>query len=165
MTRGSRINKKEKGFGMLEIIIALTVFSMGVLSAMASLSLALRSASTSHLNLVAANLAQEGIEIVRNRRDANWVDRQSWDRNMDPGVYKVYWKNANLDPVNPTQSLLYDGVNGGFNYTAGQETVYSRTITINRISADQMQVISTVQWRDKATVKLISAEAHLFNWR
>jgi len=164
-TKYKILNTKMRGFGMLEIIIALTIFSMGVLSAMASLAIAFRSASTSHLNLIAANLAQEGLEIVRNIRDTNWIQRDNWDEGLAPGTYKVVWNSNSLNSNNPTEILRYDGTDRGFNYTQGTPTVYTRTVNIITVSSEEMRVVITVTWRDKATTKSISAESHLYNWR
>ena len=73
-----------QGFTLLEGIIAITVISIGMTGA---LSLALSNLSSSEGNenrIIAANLAREGIELVRNQRDTNWLkidlnQSVSWD--------------------------------------------------------------------------------------
>lgn len=156
---------REKGFSIFEVIIALTIFSIGVLSSMASLTLALRSAATSQFNLVAVNLVQEGLEIVRNKRDTNWVQQDLWNKNLNPGVYRVVWNSTNLEPLNPGQLLRYDAVNNGFNYSDGVITIYSRTVSITIINPNEIQVVVEVIWDDRGKSKTVSAETHLFNWK
>jgi type II secretory pathway pseudopilin PulG len=166
------LNSKLKtgGFGLLEVIIALSIFSMGMFSAMAALSLALRSATTSQYNLVAAALAQEGIEYIRNKRDTNWLnftDPTRWNHQIDPGVYRFRWDNPNLNSNEPTLKIRYRDLDSGFSYIGAPayDTIYSRTVTITQISPDEMQIVVTVSWNDRGRTRSISTEEHLLNWK
>ncbi len=79
---------RARGFTLLEGIIAITVISIGLVAA---LSLALSNLSSSEANekrIVGANLAREGIELVRNQRDTNWLkvdlnEPVTWDTFLD----------------------------------------------------------------------------------
>ncbi len=67
--------KSGAGFTLLEGIIALGVISTGL---MVGLTLALSNLLASQDNerrAIGANLAREGIEVVRNIRDSNWLKR------------------------------------------------------------------------------------------
>ena len=93
-----------KGFTLVELIIALGVFSSGI---MAAFTLALAGLNTSIENfdrINAANLAREGIELVRNERDSNWlkidnnvdidggsdgIQYYDWDQNINNGYYSI----------------------------------------------------------------------------
>ena len=83
---------KEKGFRpaetIVEVIIAIFVVALGSASATTLVVDALRSNGLSRDNLIAMNLAVEGIEAVRNIRDGNWL-KFNYDRahcwNMKPG--------------------------------------------------------------------------------
>lgn len=71
--------KSDAGFTLLEGIIALGVITTGL---MVGLTLALSNLMASQDNerrAIGANLAREGIEVVRNIRDSNWLKR---DLNM-----------------------------------------------------------------------------------
>ncbi len=62
-----------RGFTIVEVMTAVTILVVGVL---AIISIATYSNSVANLNaqrLVAAHLAEEGIELVRNIRDTNYV--------------------------------------------------------------------------------------------
>ncbi|MBT4210149.1 MAG: prepilin-type N-terminal cleavage/methylation domain-containing protein [Candidatus Komeilibacteria bacterium] len=66
-------NKNNQGFTLIELVIALAVFTIGI---SAALSLALANYNNSRDNLdkiIAANLAREGIELIKNVRDSNWL--------------------------------------------------------------------------------------------
>lgn len=72
------INKNKKlGFTLIELIIAIGVFTVGILGAF-SLALAnLRIARENQDRVIAADLAREGLELVRNIRDTNWLRLQA----------------------------------------------------------------------------------------
>lgn len=73
---------------IVEVIIAIFVVALGSASATTLVVDALRSNGLSRDNLIAMNLAVEGVEAVRNIRDSNWL-KFNYDRahcwNMKPG--------------------------------------------------------------------------------
>lgn len=69
--------KRNSGFTLLEVLLAIAIFSIGVVSAM---SLAFSDLNNSKINfgrIRAAHLAREGVELVRNIRDSNWLKYQA----------------------------------------------------------------------------------------
>ncbi len=62
-----------RGFTLLEGIIAITVISVGLTAALSLALSNLASSTGNEKRIVAANLAREGIELVRNQRDSNWL--------------------------------------------------------------------------------------------
>jgi len=80
-------NESESGFGLLEVIIASGVLIMVITSSVALSRMAIRSNVVSLERVQAYNLAQEGIEKVRQVRDTNWVDKDpvtDWKTNLLP---------------------------------------------------------------------------------
>lgn len=74
------------GQGLLETTISLGIIITGVVSMM-TLTLSNQTSSLESADrLLAANLAREGIEIVRNRRDSNWLPRGVWDQGLESGT-------------------------------------------------------------------------------
>jgi prepilin-type N-terminal cleavage/methylation domain-containing protein len=107
-------NKNEQGFTLIELMIALAVFTIGIVAA---LSLALANYNNSRDNLdkiVASNLAREGIELIRNVRDSNWLRAEAnascegnpcaWDYGLDVTSNYVY-----IDYNDPRPSLASSG--------------------------------------------------------
>ena len=73
------------GFTLIELIIASGVFILGIVGAF-TLALANLNVSRENINRVfAANLAREGIELIRNVRDSNWLRIDS-NADCDPSV-------------------------------------------------------------------------------
>ena len=86
-----RILNKKKGFTLLEVIVAILVVIVGVLAAYTVTQKIIFYTYRSSSRLTAAYLAQEGIEIVRNIRDTNWL--QLNDRVFDGLAQTGYgWK-------------------------------------------------------------------------
>lgn len=79
----------KKGESLVEVIMAIFVVAMGSAVATSLIVSALQSNAFSRDNLIALNLAVEGIEAVRSIRDSNWV-KFSYDKtgcwNMRPEV-------------------------------------------------------------------------------
>ncbi|MDP1709397.1 MAG: hypothetical protein Q8L21_00725 [Candidatus Komeilibacteria bacterium] len=80
-----KIKNNQTGQGLLETIISLGIITSGIIG-MLSLTVSNQTASVdSSEKLIATNLAREGIELVRNRRDSNWLPRQVWDQGLENG--------------------------------------------------------------------------------
>lgn len=72
-----------KGQGMIEVMIAIYLVIVGLLSLMNLVFYNLRAQSFNHNMLISSNLAREGIEVVRNIRDSNWLNSDTdWDENL-----------------------------------------------------------------------------------
>jgi len=124
-----------KGFTMIEVSIAIGVMMIGVVGIY---SLVPRVAKTVSLNtdkFVAVQLAREGMEIIRNIRDSNWLEQNfasttPWDDNLDNcsnGCEIGYNDSA---PVVYQDRYLKIDTNGFYNYETGQKSKFKRKITI-----------------------------------
>ena len=93
-------NKYQNGFTLLETIVAVGLITVGLISALALISSSLFYVSSIEDRLIAANLAGEGIEIVRNIRDNNWLqnptDPTKWNLNLSNGDYQASYNSIPL---------------------------------------------------------------------
>lgn len=64
----------KKGFSLIEVTLATFLVSLGLVTTISLLSRAFADSADARNQSVAALLAQEGIEYVRNIRENNWVD-------------------------------------------------------------------------------------------
>ena len=66
----------------MEVIVALGVIITGVIGGGYLTSYNLGLALNSEHRLIAANLAREAIEVIRQKRDANWLNANFWDQGV-----------------------------------------------------------------------------------
>lgn len=118
-----------------------TVFAIGILLIVVVAILALTISNIvgqkeSEFQITANNLAREGIEVVRNIRDSNWLKGERWDDGLiDDGTaipvfeYEGGWINQwslDFNPDDPTTVYIFGGVYN--QQSAGQSTVGSLTV-------------------------------------
>jgi len=140
---------QQKGLTFIETIVAIGVLLTGVISGLTLTSFTLNSSVASEGRLKAANFAREGIEVIRQIRDSNWLAGNLWFSGIlqDPDAH--YRLIVNFDPASNMWTgedqaaniencvacqLYYQPTSGVFSHDAGGElTSYKRLITINQI--------------------------------
>ncbi|MDP2090089.1 MAG: prepilin-type N-terminal cleavage/methylation domain-containing protein [Candidatus Gracilibacteria bacterium] len=73
------INITKKGFSIIEILVGIFIFSMGIAGVYAIISSTLRINDLNKNYIIAVNLANEQIELVRNIRDSNYKKIQKYN--------------------------------------------------------------------------------------
>ncbi|MCX6720925.1 MAG: bacterial Ig-like domain-containing protein [Candidatus Staskawiczbacteria bacterium] len=179
-----------KGFTIIELIISIFILSVAVVGIFSAFSIITILTSDSSDRLTATYLAQEGMEIVRNIRDQNWL-------NMDAEVSGATWlygitssgsctstgceadyKSTSLG--GSTIDYLNIETGGFYSYAAGTATKFKRRILIDTSLASYViKVTVQVSWNKKANVldtsgflagdcnegkNCITAEETLYNW-
>ena len=155
----------KKSFTLVEILGAVSIFMVGILSLSGLIAYQIYGAKTSANRLVAAYLAQEGIEVIRNIRDTNWLKNQNWDANIGATTdYRLDYKSRKFPDTNYSSCnpLRFDGQ--FYNCSQGSKTIFSRKVSVSK-GADQMEIISTVYWKEKGIQHSFSVKEILFNWR
>lgn len=157
-----------RGFTLIEVIVALGIISLVSVGVMFAISLSLSSAAKIKNNLIAANLAQEGLEIVRNFRDEDWHSNESFASSLPNGTFIVSWANDN-DPSPFSDTFLRKDTNGFYGYGSGQDTIFKRKIIIENSAQNPPTIEKVVKvevsWQERSVPKTIQAELRLFNWR
>ena len=142
-----------RGQGLMEMIVAIGVITTGLVTILALAASSLSGAKESEARTVALSLAREGIEVVRNIRDGNWLggEEVSWDDGLHDGTdytaVAKFDKEANswgliFEPNDignsKTQFYLSDGMYiQGEDPPSGQLTFYRRLLTLNEICEDE----------------------------
>ena len=161
---------KNEGFTLVETIVAVGIITAGLVGILGLLSTSVAVGKDIRARHIAANLAQEGTEIVHNLRNTNWVKQQDtpatlWDDGLIDGVSCAQYDSTVF--INPcaAPTLLFDSALGVYTYTSGTASLFSRTITISHdTDADTIgfvRVLSTVTWEGKTII----AEDHLYDWK
>ena len=160
----------KRGQMMVEAVVALSMLAMGIVGIFTLLSSSYRFNRVSTHEYIAANLAAEGIEIIRNIVDKNVMNLIGFNDDLiscENGCSVQYDSIAvgsvqdNFLNFNPTLGLyLYD--------TAFENTVFKRNLILKNepvIGPNRIEVISTVSWKDRGLTYSVVLEDHLYNWR
>lgn len=165
--------QKNAGLTLIETTIAIFIVTVGLVG---GLSLAIYSTSLTHQieeRTIAYYLAQEGIELVRGKRDSAWLE----GANLFTGAMSTPRtdSSANYYILDYTGLLGCKGVGGctgnkqlyldsnGFyqHGVTGTRTPYSRAIR-KTVTGGAVVIVSEVTWGDNKIVKL---EEDFYNWR
>jgi len=167
------INNRKKGFTLIEIVVILFIFSIGIMS---SLSLAIRSSylQNNKKNVITAIfLASEGLEIMKNVRDSNIIlgrDYDDWTGDGSVGIgenfYKVDFNSLLPTPINSideavlqTESslglYLHDGIS--------EDSIFKRMITVVAEDSESSFIESWVSWESRGDVYNYKLETILYD--
>ncbi len=173
------VKNKESGFTLIEMIIATFIMVVGIVGVMSLIQRVIFSSSISSSRLIAAYLAQEGAEIVRNVRDTNWLEARtavnSWDEGLTvcggTGFIADYSHSYGPNQIDPSFSC-YSGqylnidANGFYSYSSGVPMKFKRKILITQGSnPDIRNVLIEISWTDKGASYFLSVHEDLYNWR
>ncbi len=152
-----------RGSILLESLIAITILTIGMLGIFSMLS---RSVSLTRVvanQYIAAHLAAEGIELIKNTIDTNTLAGRPWNAGLASGIYEIAYDTP-LEP-DDDRTLFYDTTTGLYDYASGDEpTEFRRQIELARIGADELQVNSRVSWVSRGSAEFnINLEDHFFN--
>jgi hypothetical protein len=119
---------------LAEVIIAITVLSLGTGSATILVLTAVNATTSGETRLVAYNLAREGVEAVRNIRDTNWL--------RFPGDRDDCWDTYNLtDPATCNSAKLgATGIGKDITVTPNltdSDAFFTWTVNETSVPADQ----------------------------
>ena len=172
-----KVKMIERGFTLLEMLVAIFVITVGLIGGMSAILQTLTLFSFSSSRLTAAYLAQEGIEIVRNIRDTNWLEAGTAVNDWDEGLtnclngcivgYNHSYGPDLIDPNLPAfadQFLNIDG-NSFYSYSPGDPTKFQRKIIIQKTDPDRLDVRVEVIWSERGKSYNFSAQENLYNWR
>lgn len=170
------IFKKEKGFTIIELVISIFILSFAVVGIFSAFSIMVILTSDTANQLTAAYLAQEGMEIVRNIRDTNWLNMNicaaapsalncpvTWVDGLAAGVCSTTGCGADYKSISMSGTFSGDYLDidpdGFYGYTSGTQTIFKRKIIITPIadvngqaSDHILKVIVQVSWDKKATI-------------
>jgi hypothetical protein len=169
-------------------VTALFIVMVGVVSAYNLLNQTIAASSSISMRLTAAYLGKEGIEIVKNIRDSNYLKihyepdgTYNWVNGLtsdsvpgvnavdcsglagNPGCRAQYDSNI-LSNVNVDQPLTYSAATGFFSYDpAGTPTVYRRIITVEP-NGDILNVSVGVNWTERGKPFSLTVRENIYNW-
>ncbi len=182
-----RTIKNKRSFTLLETIVAIYIITVGLGAAMSLAQLSLSSASVFKQQLIATNLAEEGAELVHNKRDSNYLEFLNNSDNSKgilnaPGNCnsangcRINWNSA-ADVQNPSIAFANcpaacpplrrapdnDPDAGLYGYNGSWvQTNFVRTIFVDSTGlTNGFRVRSVLDWTDKFGPKQVVVESYL----
>ena len=170
-------NTKNKGFTLIELVIAIFILVVAIIGVYNSYSTVIVLTAGASSRFTGAYLAQEGIEIVRNMRDNNWLKRQNWMNGLvprclngceadyktgtSPELHLTPWpSDGNYLKIKGTNFYSYDDIGDDVS-----PTKFKRKIKIrpqDHLGSNQgttvLKVFVLVTWEDKEEKCTISGD-------
>lgn len=171
--------KATKGFSLIELIVCLFIINFGMLGVLSLVLQNIKVENTNKNALIAAQLTQEGIELVRNTRDNNWLSREDWKINVanynNSPTYVVDYLNANnkaVDKIDNVDARLYLNNSGYYTHDSANNslTIFSRLISVSEhkiatSASTYLDIKSTVRWKERGNYHDYIAEVYLYDWK
>lgn len=168
------MKKNNHAFSLMEIIVAIGVIMTFLIGAITLISYSVTSIKIGKSKIIATALTQEGLEIVRNIRDNNWLGNKreatNWREGLGAGHYRVqYDKTTLLSASNAKLSMdskgfyYYEdqGIRGGTTTTPFSRDIYIEYFPGND---SEIKVVCTVNWDESGKNYTFAVETRLFNW-
>jgi len=168
-----KLLRKNLGFSILEIVVASGLVTVGLIGLASLVIYNIQAFSINRDNLIAAQLAKEGIELVRNIRDTNWRDStKTWKEDIvSDGTYTIYYDNprstinSSANSVDDAAARLYINVNGFYQHGSGTPTQFFRLISITEDTNDYITVLAHVRWSNRGQIHNYQVSTRLYDWR
>ena len=162
------------GFTIIELMVAIVVLSFGIMGAYSAFLPFVNATYSISYKFTGAYLAQEGLEIVRNIRDTNFINSAKWSEGLlacQLGCQLDY-KTGTLTETLSNRLKAYDpgeflkiNEDGLYGYDSGAPTKFKRKITIDpQLGADILKVSVVVTWDYNNKPFSFETIGYLYNW-
>ncbi|HAR99643.1 MAG: hypothetical protein US57_C0010G0010 [Candidatus Moranbacteria bacterium GW2011_GWC2_37_73] len=151
-----KYNKIKRGFSLVEVLISLLVLSIGISSVLFLMTANTKNSINAKNQIIASELAQEGIELVRNLKDNGEATLDALNALGSPyNDKRIDYTSSALNMGVGTDKRLY--LNGGFythtNGAGSVPTKFYRTIYLTvtgtkALSTREIEVTSYVTWKN-----------------
>jgi len=153
--------KTRKGFGLIEVLIGVTIISISVISLTAAFHRAVRLHALSVRSVQAAFLIEEGVEVVKSIRAESWEDRIA--PLLASTTYYITF-NGSLWQATTTQSVI-DGI---FYRTITFHDVYRNATTEDiavsgTLDEGTKKLVVTVSWLEGSATSTRSLSTYISN--
>lgn len=165
--------KPRKGFTLIETLVAIAILLIAVVGPMSVIGGSLSQTSTIRDQSIAINLAQEGVEVVRQKRDSNMINAwggggATWSDGIIAGYNTVNSVSGGIlfscsGTCTINQQLVYQDAAGWYSQgSGGIPTKFNRVVRISDISSMEKGILSEVTWSIGGTLKSVKVEESIF---
>ena len=191
ITNAHQSPRMKTGFTLVETLVAVAIITLAMVGPFEAVQNALTASYIARDQAIATNLAQEGIEYVRNVRDSNYLyklrnpgSNRTWLYRFDGtnaiggsgGVTCITANGCMVDPTQDTTVVCPSGVcrplNISSSYIYNQSaasgtniaTSFVRKVTLTTVSAYEKRVTVLVTWKTRSTTYSLTVTETLYNW-
>ncbi|MBN2854227.1 hypothetical protein JXK06_01690 [Patescibacteria group bacterium] len=171
-----QLRAKKEAFSLIEIVIILFVISLGLIGILSLIIQNIQSQDYNKNNLIATQLSQEGIELIRRVRDSNF--KQGFDFNFGLAEnqdevfnYCFDYNDSAPTPTSLACSLRFDGDGFYVHDSVGISSGFSRLIKVELVDDEDslavgvaLKVISEVSWASRGGISSYTTETLLYDW-
>jgi prepilin-type N-terminal cleavage/methylation domain-containing protein len=146
---------QKNGFSLVEILVVIMFIGIGLVGVLSFFSSSMRSHNDAKNELIAAALAQEGAELVRNLADYKKLNGDSWNtiKSSLATCVRIDYRSLSGSP-----HACNNGANSNVCFSSGRYQQCNsgsgdmqRTISISDGGANGLIIISQVVWNDRTT--------------
>jgi len=163
-------NYNQAGFSLIEVLAVLFIVSVALLGLVSLIIQNIQAQSVNKNNLIAYNLAQEGIELIRQTRDSNWRAGDAYDKDLAAGKYYIDYLDDKPTTIGNGLIYLYNGyyINYSGTETGATPTIFTREIYLDKpadYDGAPLQVRALVTWIDRSHPYRYELRTLLFDWK
>jgi Tfp pilus assembly protein PilV len=161
------------GFSLIGVLFAVIFIAAGSLLMAQLVSRTEHVAGGSEHRFVATQLAGEGIELIRARRDSNWLagPPTEWTDGICAGdsVYALAVDTDRIEEAaNSTEgNVVFTTQAGFFTHAVSNNlpTLYKRLVTVDcTVQEERIALTSRVQWEERGQTQVIELKDTLYDW-
>lgn len=184
------MREKLRGQGLLETIVAIGIITTGLISVITLVVSNLTTQREAAFRYQAMNFAREGVELIRNIRDSNWLSGQEdvWFSLVEGEVIPVFTSGSAevaFESAETSSTAIFQCEDGS--YVQGSAsctglTPFSRMITLDILDCGEetvacdglpddrqtriaMRVAARVEWIDRERSRRVELSQLLYDWR
>jgi type II secretory pathway pseudopilin PulG len=171
MRRLEKIKKNpgfRPAFTLVEIVVVLFIISVGLIGILSLIVQNIQSQDYNKNNLIAYQLSQEGMELVRMVRDTNWKNSRPFNESLASASGTVYTYSMDYQDLVPQSVVspvaLKKDANGFYIHGVGEDSGFSRLLSLELISDHSLRVQSSVFWKNRGRDYSYVLETILYDW-
>ncbi len=168
-----KYTKDKRGITFVELMITIFIVMFGIVGSLGLMQRTISGGKASALRFQATYLAQEGLELIRNVRDSNWITNKSdWLHWLSPSCHIISYNHVYGQPVATCSGnnidLFYHNQFYSHN-SSGEATPFRRELNLSNCPAPDnliskcVEIKATVSWGDEG--EKVEAIQRLYNWR
>ena len=154
-------NKKDNtGFTLIEVLVAVFIIGAGLAGSLSLISQNVFFIQVNSSQLIATYLAQEGVEIVKNIRDTNFLKGENWDSGLVScgGGCQASYDDEMLFLKNEDLKI-----NNFYQHEGGTSTFFKRKIIVE-VYGDLMEVAVKVSWVERGRDYEVVVRENVYKW-